>query len=45
VRLSYAIVFVGDMARSVAFYRDVLGSPLKVESPHWSRAAAEDCVW
>jgi lactoylglutathione lyase len=39
VRLSYAIVFVSDMARSVAFYRDVLGLPLKFESPHWSEFA------
>lgn len=36
MRLSYAIVFVGDMARSVAFYRDTLGLPLRFESPHWS---------
>ena len=25
MRVSYAIVFVGDMNRSVAFYRDVVG--------------------
>ncbi|MFQ5778616.1 MAG: VOC family protein [Terriglobia bacterium] len=35
-KLNYAIVFVSDMKRSVAFYRDVLGLPLKFESPHWS---------
>ena len=35
-KLSYAIVFVSDMARSVKFYRDVLGLPLKFESPGWS---------
>jgi lactoylglutathione lyase len=35
-RVSYAIVFVGDMKRSVAFYRDVIGLPLKFESPGWS---------
>ena len=29
MRVSYAIVFVGDMKRSVAFYRDVLGLPLR----------------
>ena len=36
MRLNYAIVFVSDMARSVAFYRDVIGLPLKFESPGWS---------
>jgi lactoylglutathione lyase len=36
VRLNYAIVFVSDMTRSVAFYRDVIGLPLKFESPGWS---------
>lgn len=35
-KLDYAIVFVSDMSRSVAFYRDVLGFPLKFESPDWS---------
>jgi predicted enzyme related to lactoylglutathione lyase len=30
VRLNYAIVFVSDMARSVAFYRDVIGLSLKI---------------
>jgi lactoylglutathione lyase len=37
--LNYAIVFVSDMARSVAFYRDVIGLPLKFESPGWSEFA------
>jgi lactoylglutathione lyase len=36
VRLNYAIVFVSDMARSVAFYRDVVGLPLRFESPGWT---------
>ena len=35
-KLNYAIVFVSDMSQGVAFYRDVLGLPLKFESPHWS---------
>jgi lactoylglutathione lyase len=35
MRLNYAIVFVSDMTRSVAFYRDVLGLPLRFESPGW----------
>jgi lactoylglutathione lyase len=32
----YIIVFVSDMQRSVAFYRDVLGLPLKFSSPGWT---------
>ncbi|MFQ5637871.1 MAG: VOC family protein [bacterium] len=35
MRVNYVIVFVSDMARSVSFYRDVLGFPLKFESPDW----------
>ena len=35
-KLNYAIVFVSDMGRSLKFYRDVLGFPLKFESPGWS---------
>lgn len=36
MRVNYAIVFVSDMNRSVAFYRDVLGVTLRYESTHWS---------
>jgi catechol 2,3-dioxygenase-like lactoylglutathione lyase family enzyme len=35
-RLRYVIKFVADMGRAVRFYRDVLGLPLKYESPKWS---------
>jgi len=41
VRLNYAIVFVSDMKRSTAFYRDVLGLPLRFESPGWTEFATE----
>jgi lactoylglutathione lyase len=41
VRVSYAIVFVSDMKRSVAFYRDVIGLPLKFESPAWTEFATD----
>jgi lactoylglutathione lyase len=34
--VSYAMVNVSDMSRSVAYYRDVLGLALKFESPGWS---------
>ena len=32
----YAVVFVSDMKRSIEFYRDVLGLPLRFESPEWT---------
>jgi lactoylglutathione lyase len=41
MRVSYAIVFVSDMKRSVAFYRDVIGLPLKFDSPEWSEFATD----
>ena len=41
MRVNYAIVFVSDMGRSVAFYRDVLGLPLRFESPGWTEFATE----
>jgi lactoylglutathione lyase len=41
VRVNYAIVLVSDMPRSVLFYRDVLGLPLRFESPGWSEFATE----
>jgi lactoylglutathione lyase len=41
MRLNYAIVFVSDMSRSVAFYRDVVGLPLKFETPGWSEFNTE----
>jgi lactoylglutathione lyase len=41
MRLSYAIIFVSNMQRSVAFYRDILGLPLRFESPGWSEFATE----
>lgn len=41
MRVNYAMVFVSDMKRSVAFYRDVLGLPLKFESPGWTEFATD----
>ena len=40
-RFSYTIVFVSDMDRSTAFYRDVLGFPLKSQSHKWTEFATE----
>ena len=45
MRVNYAIIFVGDMDRSVAFYRDVIGLPLKFESPGWTEFATEGATW
>ncbi len=39
MKLSYVIKYVSDMNRAVAFYRDVLGLPLKFESQGWSEFA------
>jgi lactoylglutathione lyase len=41
MRVNYAIVFVSDMKRAIAFYRDVLGLPLRFESPGWTEFATE----
>jgi predicted enzyme related to lactoylglutathione lyase len=38
-KLSYVIEFVADMDRAVKFYRDVVGFPLKFQSPGWSEFA------
>lgn len=39
IKLGYAIHFVADMDRAVAFYRDTVGLPLKFASPGWSEFA------
>ena len=35
-QIDYTMVIVSDMKRSIEFYRDKLGSPLKFESPDWT---------
>lgn len=35
-QIDYTMVIVSDMARSIEFYRDKLGIPLKFESPEWT---------
>src|SRR5437867_13435036 len=35
-QLDYTMVVVSDMQRSVEFYRDKLGIPLKFQSPDWT---------
>jgi lactoylglutathione lyase len=41
-KLKYIIEFVADMDRAVKFYRDVLGLPVKFESPGLSEFATGD---
>ncbi len=41
MRVNYAIVFVSDMKRATAFYRDVIGLPLRFESPGWTEFATD----
>ena len=35
-QIDYTMVIVSDMSRSVEFYRDKLGIPLKFQSPDWT---------
>lgn len=42
MQLTYAIKYVADMDKAVAFHRDVLGLPLKFQSPEWSEFATGD---
>ena len=39
MKFAYAIKFVADMDRAVAFYRDSMGLSLKFASPSWSEFA------
>jgi lactoylglutathione lyase len=41
VRVNYVIVLVSDMGRAVSFYRDVIGLPLRFESPAWTEFATD----
>ncbi|MBI2840887.1 MAG: VOC family protein [Acidobacteria bacterium] len=41
MRVNYVIVFVSDMKSAVSFYRDVIGLPLRFDSPEWSEFATE----
>ena len=45
MRITYSIILVSDMARSVAFYRDIVGMPLKFESPHWTEFETDGATW
>jgi catechol 2,3-dioxygenase-like lactoylglutathione lyase family enzyme len=44
MRLTYAIKYVADMDRAIAFYRDKLGLELKFQSPFWTEFASGETV-
>ena len=44
VHVSYALVFVSDMERSVSFYRDTIGLPLRFQSPGWTEFATGEAT-
>jgi|SRR5579871_5491718 len=44
-KLSYIIEFVADMDRAVKFYRDVVGLPLRLQSPGWSEFATGEVIF
>lgn len=41
MRVNYVMVFVTDMERAVAFYRDGVGLPLRFQSPGWTEFATD----
>jgi lactoylglutathione lyase len=45
MRVNYCIILVSSMARSVAFYRDVVGMPLRFESPDWTEFNTDGATW
>ena len=45
MRIKYSIIYVSDMTKSVAFYRDVIGMPLKFESPGWTEFNTDGATW
>ena len=42
MQFTYAIKYVADMDKAVAFHRDVLGLSLKFQSPEWTEFATGD---
>ena len=44
MRVNFAIIYVSDMDRSVAFYRDALGLPLRFQTPEWTEFLTEGAL-
>jgi lactoylglutathione lyase len=40
-KINTIILIVKDMKKSIEFYRDVLGIPVKMEMPQWAELATE----
>ena len=40
-KIAYNMILVSDMKRSIAFYREVLGLPMKFDSPGWTEFPTE----
>jgi lactoylglutathione lyase len=36
VEFGYSIIFVSDMKRSIEFYQEIIGLPLRFETPEWT---------
>ena len=45
MQLAYLIEYVADMDRTVAFYRDAMGLPLKFTTPEWSEFATGETTF
>jgi lactoylglutathione lyase len=45
MQLAYLIEYVADMDRAVAFYRDLMGLPLKFMTPEWSEFATGETTF
>ncbi len=43
-KFTYTILFVRDVAKSTAFYRDLIGLPLRMESPEWVEFETGTCT-
>jgi predicted enzyme related to lactoylglutathione lyase len=44
MNLGEVVVYVEDMERAIAFYRDVLGLEPSYESPHWTTFETGPCT-
>ena len=44
VKMVYVIKFVAEMTLSVRFYQEVIGLPLKFQSPHWSEFVTGETI-
>lgn len=43
-KFAYSVLFVRDMQTSIAFYRDVIGLGVKMESPEWTELDTGECT-